>query len=94
MIKVLMPCFHGGDSGGVLDLFAADHLGVYPWDYLCRLCHHQEVNLIFLVSSIYTSLSLSTYSDPLISRLGCVRFSFSLSNFLLAFLIVIVLLFT
>ncbi|KAJ6434656.1 hypothetical protein OIU84_018214 [Salix udensis] len=34
--------------GGVLDLFAAHHFRVHPWNYLCCLYHHQVIVLFFL----------------------------------------------
>ena len=46
------------NSGGVLDLFVADHSRVSPWDSLCSMDPHQ-VNLIFCKHPHIFSLSQS-----------------------------------
>ncbi|KAL9378794.1 hypothetical protein Peur_027276 [Populus x canadensis] len=38
--------------GGVLDLLAAYHFRVHPWNHLCRLYHYQviDITLFFMIS--------------------------------------------
>lgn len=34
----LCSCFWFASAGRVLDLFVADHIGIYPWNYICNIC--------------------------------------------------------
>lgn len=51
LILILMKMFFWGHAGGVLDMFAADSVGVHSWNHICDLCVSGiELETLLLIS--------------------------------------------